>query len=160
MNRLFFQMRCIITVSIAVFVLSTPLIAQEGESDSWKKAQAEMKAMFGGVPVMFTKLPAHVQTSAWEWFKSMSSPDAAIPPKYGELIGLGVASQIPCDYCVYAHTTMAKMYGATDEEIQEAVMKGAEVRHWSTILNGNQVDYESFKTEWDGMLEFVKANSK
>ena len=160
MNRLFHQMRYIITVSIAVFVLSTPLIAQEGESDDWKKAQAEMKAMFGGVPVMFNKLPAHVQVSAWEWFKSMSNPDAAIPPKYGELIGLGVASQIPCDYCVYAHTTMAKMYGATEEEIQEAVMKGAEVRHWSTILNGNQVDYESFKSEWDGMLAFIKANSK
>jgi AhpD family alkylhydroperoxidase len=160
MNKLFWQMKYIITVSIAVFVLSTPLLAQEGESDSWKKAQAEMKAMFGGVPVMFTKLPAHVQASAWEWFKSMSNPDASIPPKYGELIGLGVASQIPCDYCVYAHTTMAKMYGATEEEIQEAVMKGAEVRHWSTILNGNQVDFESFKSEWDGMLDFVKANSK
>jgi AhpD family alkylhydroperoxidase len=160
MNRLFWQMKYIITVSIAVFVLSTPLLAQEGESDAWKKAQAEMKAMFGGVPVMFNKLPAHVQVSAWEWFKSMSNPVATIPPKYGELIGLGVASQIPCDYCVYAHTTMAKMYGATDEEIQEAVMKGAEVRHWSTILNGNQVDYESFKSEWDGMLAFIKANSK
>ena len=160
MNRLFWQMKYIITVSIAVFVLSTPLLAQEGESDDWKKAQAEMKAMFGGVPVMFTKLPAHVQVSAWEWFKSMSNPDAAIPPKYGELIGLGVASQIPCDYCVYAHTTMAKMYGATDEEIQEAVMRGAEVRHWSTILNGNQVEFESFKSEWDGILAFIKANSK
>jgi AhpD family alkylhydroperoxidase len=160
MNKLFHQMRYIITVSIAVFVLSTPLIAQDGESDDWKKAQAEMKSMFGGVPVMFNKLPTHVQVSAWEWFKSTSNPDAAIPPKYGELIGLGVASQIPCDYCVYAHTTMAKMYGATDEEIQEAVMKGAEVRHWSTILNGNQVDFESFKTEWDGMLAFIKANSK
>ena len=160
MNRLFHQTKCIITVCIAVFVLSTPLLAQEGEADSWKKAQAEMKAMFGEVPVMFNKLPAHVQVSAWEWFKSSSSPDATIPPKYGELIGLAVASQIPCDYCVYAHTTMAKMYGATEEEIQEAVMKGAEVRHWSTILNGNQVDFESFKSEWDGMLDFIKANSK
>ena len=75
-------------------------------------------------------------------------------------MGLAVASQIPCEYCVYAHTTMAKMLGATEEEIQEAVMKGAEVRFWSTVLNGNHVDYESFKSEWDDMLEFVKANSK
>jgi len=160
MNRLFHQTKNIITVCITVLVLSTPLLAQESSADSWTKAQAEMKAMFGGVPVMFTKLPAHVRASAWEWFKSMSNPDAAIPPKYGELIGLGVAAQIPCDFCVYAHTTMAKMYGATEEEIQEAVMKGAEVRHWSTILNGNQVEFEAFKKEWDGMLAFVKANSK
>ncbi|MCH7724575.1 MAG: carboxymuconolactone decarboxylase family protein [Bacteroidetes bacterium] len=116
--------------------------------------------MFGSVPVMFTKLPMHMRASTWDWFKSMSSPDAAIPPKYGELIGLAVASQIPCEYCVYAHTSMAKMLGATDQEIQEAVVKAADVRHWSTILNGNQVSFESFKSNWDDILAFLKANSK
>jgi AhpD family alkylhydroperoxidase len=136
------------------------LLAQESSSDSWNKAQAEMKAMFGAVPVMFTKLPMHVRASSWEWFKSVQNPNSSIPPKYGELIGLAVASQIPCEYCVYAHTTMAKMLGATEEEIQEAVLKGAEVRHWSTILNGNQVDFESFKSNWDDILKFVKTNSK
>lgn len=160
MNLLFHHFKSITTVCITLLILSTPLLAQEGEADSWQKAQAEMKAMFGGVPVMFSKLPAHVRASAWEWFKAMSNPDASIPSKYGELIGLAVASQIPCDYCIYAHTTMAKMLGATDEEIQEAVSKASEVRHWSTVLNGNQVDFESFKKEWDGMLDFVKANSK
>ena len=159
MKKLFHHTKFIITVCITVFVLSTPLLGQESSSDSWNKAQAEMKAMFGSVPVMFTKLPLHVRASSWEWFKSISNPDAAIPPKYSELIALGVASQIPCSYCVYAHTSMAKMHGATEEEIQEAVMKGAEVRHWSTILNGNQVDYESFKSDWDEILAFVKANS-
>jgi AhpD family alkylhydroperoxidase len=159
MYKLFHQTKGIIAVCIAVFVLSTPLLAQESESDSWSKAQAEMKSMFGSVPVMFNKLPLHVRASAWEWFKTTSNPNAAIPPKYGELISLAVASQIPCEYCIYAHTTMAKMHGASEQEIQEAVMKGAEVRHWSTILNGNQVDFESFKTEWDAVLAFIKANS-
>ncbi len=160
MNRLFQKMKCIITVSIILFALSVPLLAQESESDGWNKAQVEMKAMFGSVPVMFAKLPMHVRASTWEWFKSISNPDAAIPPKYGELMGLAVASQIPCEYCVYAHTSMARMLGATDEEIQEAVMKSAEVRHWSTILNGNQVSFESFKSNWDDILAFVKANSE
>ena len=57
------------------------------------------------------------------------SPDAAIPAKYSQLIALGVASQIPCNCCVYAHTTMAKMLGATDKEIQEAVASAANIRH-------------------------------
>ena len=160
MNLLFHHLKSIITVCITVFILSTSLLAQEGESDSWNKAQEEMKAMFGSVPVMFTKLPMHIRASAWEWFKATSNPEATIPPKYGELIGLAVASQIPCDFCVYAHTTMAKMLGATDEEIQEAVEKSAGVRHWSTVLNGNQVSFESFKSNWDEILEFVKENSK
>jgi hypothetical protein len=55
---------------------------------------------------------------------------------------------------------MAKMHGATDAEINEAVQKAADVRHWSTILNGNRVDFESFKSEWDKILAFIKANSK
>lgn len=150
----------IILCSIFAIGITTSVFAQDSDSDSWSKAEAEMKSMFGSVPVMFEKLPMHVRASAWEWFKATSNPDASIPSKYGELIGLAVASQIPCEYCVYAHTTMAKMLGATDEEIQEAVVKGAEVRHWSTILNGNHVSFESFKSNWDAILDHVKANSK
>ena len=161
MNKLFQQTKCIITVCITVFVLSTPLLAQESDSDSWNKAQAEMKAMFGKVPtMMFANLPLHMRAITWEWFKETSNPESPIPPKYAQLIGLAVASQIPCDYCVYVHTKQAKMNGATDEEIRDAIMQAAIVRYWSTITNGNPVDFESFKSEWDGMLDFVKANSK
>ena len=100
-----------IVVSIAVLVFSMSLFAQESKTDASKKAEAEMKAGFGTVPVMFKVYPDHLRASAWEWFKATSSPDAAIPAKYAELISLGVASQIPCTYCVYAHTSKAKMLG-------------------------------------------------
>ena len=86
--------------------------------------------------------------------------DSKIPPKYKELISLGVASQIPCAYCVYAHTTRAKLLGATQEEIQEAVASAAETRHWRPILNGTDVTIEEFKKEWDGILSFVEKQSK
>ena len=92
-----------------------------------------------------------MRASAWEWFKSTMSPDAAIPAKY---------AQIPCNYCVYAHTTMAKMLGATEKEIQEAVANAANTRHWSTVMNGHDVDFEEFKTEWDGILTHLKKQSE
>jgi AhpD family alkylhydroperoxidase len=66
---------------------------------------------------------------------------------------LAVASQIPCIYCIYFHTESAKMYGATDEEIKEAIAQGASTRHWSIILQGNEVDYEAFKKEVQLMLK-------
>ena len=151
----------IITVLITALMLSTTLLAQDSSEEDWKKAQAEMKAMFGTVPVMFAEMPAHVRVSSWNWFKTTQfDPNAAIPPKYAELMSLAVASQIPCGYCIYAHTTMARMLGATDEEIKEAVMKAGEVRNWSTVLNGNSVDFEKFKTQWDAILAFVKSHSK
>ncbi len=146
----------IMAICIAVFVLSSPLLAQESQTDATEKAEAEMEATFGTVPVMMKVYPDHLRASAWQWFKATLSPDAAIPAKYSELISLGVASQIPCDYCVYAHTTMAKMLGATDAEIQGAVASAANTRHWSTVLNGANVPLDEFKKEWDGILTHIK----
>ncbi len=51
-------------------------------------------------------------------------------------MGLAVASQIPCQCCIYFHTEAAKLNGASDEEIKEEVAL-AIVRHWSTMLDGS-----------------------
>ena len=73
----------------------------------------------------------------------------ALDEKTKELIGLGVAAQIPCTYCIYAHTTNAKRLGATDDQIKEAVAAAALTRKWSTELNGNMYDFELLQ-EGDG----------
>ena len=153
-------MKKILTLILLTMALIQFLPAQESQSDANMKAESEMKATFGTVPAMFKVLPDHLRASAWEWFKASGSPEAAIPAKYTQLIALGVASQIPCDYCVYAHTTQAKMYGATDAEIQEAVASASETRYWSTVLNGNNVPFDEFKKEWDGILEYIQKQSE
>ena len=160
MNKALKSTTRVLAMCVAVLVLATPVFAQESQTDANKKAEAEMEAAFGTVPVMMKVYPDHLRASAWNWFAATMSPDAAIPAKYSELISLGVASQIPCDYCVYAHTTMAKMLGATDAEIQDAVASAAQTRHWSTILNGTGVDLEEFKAEWDGILAHLKKQSE
>jgi AhpD family alkylhydroperoxidase len=78
------------------------------------------------------------------------SDKTALPPKVKSLISLAVAAQIPCNYCIWSDTQDAKRAGATDEEIQEAVSMAALTRHWSTIFNGMQVDFETFKKEMGG----------
>ena len=146
--------------SIATFillVLTTSILAQEKTTE---EANAEMEAAFGTVPVMMKAYPEEMRGVVWDWFKATQSPDGAIPSKYSELIALGVASQIPCSYCVYAHTTMAKMLGATDAELKAAVATAAGTRHWSTVLNGTEVSLEDFKKEWDGILAHIKEQSK
>lgn len=149
----------IMIVIAIILALSITAFAQEGKADAAQKAEAEMKSAFGTVPAMMKVYPEHMRAAAWEWFKSSQNPDAAIPAKYSELISLGVASQIPCAYCVYAHTTMAKMLGATDAEVQEAVASAANTRHWSTILNGAEVSLDEFKEEWDGILDHIQKQS-
>jgi AhpD family alkylhydroperoxidase len=80
---------------------------------------------------------------------AVGNPNGALDAKTKELIGLGVAAQIPCTYCVYYHTQAARHAGATDAQIKEAVAAAAETRKWSTVLNGNDYDMADFKKQVD-----------
>jgi AhpD family alkylhydroperoxidase len=131
--------------------------------DALDAANSEMESALGTVPPFIALLPEGAQAGAWAFMKGSSgNPDGEIPAKYRELIALGVAAQIPCAYCSYAHTAFAKANGATDAEVQEAIAYAAEVRLWSTILNGSQYDLAKFQAEIDGILahaaEAQKAN--
>lgn len=144
---------------IAALFLMVPFSASSDEA--LDAARSEMKEALGTVPPFIALLPEGTQAGAWEFMKgSSSNPNGQVPPKYRELIALGVAAQIPCAYCVYAHTAFAKANGASDAEIQEAIAYGAEVRLWSTILNGSQYDLDKWKSEIDGILEHVTAQSE
>lgn len=74
--------------------------------------------------------------------------DGALDSKTKHLISLGVAAQIPCQYCVYFHTKAARA-GATDAQIKEAIAAAALTRKWSTVLNGSAYDFEKMKREVD-----------
>lgn len=77
------------------------------------EATGEMEAALGTVPPFIALLPEGARAGAWSLMKGLSgNPDGEIPPKYRELIALGVAAQIPCTYCAYAHTAFAKAHGA------------------------------------------------
>lgn len=141
------------------FLLGSVTITSAQDSPEYKKAMQEIKDEFGTVPQMFELYPKHALPGAWESFKNLNSPESKIPPKYRELLQLAVAAQIPCQYCIYFHTSAAKAYGATDEEIHEAVAQGAQTRHWSMILQGNQVDYMNFKEEFDSILKYMASKS-
>jgi AhpD family alkylhydroperoxidase len=107
---------------------------------------------YAGDPPQFMKdtYPEQALKGAWEEYRAVWSPNGAIPLKQKHLIGLGVAAQIPCEYCeyyVYAQTIKAKQAGATEAEIKEAIAVAALVRKWSTVLNGSAYDLEKLKAE-------------
>ena len=66
--------------------------------------------------------------------------------KMGELLRLAAAIGMKCEYCITAHTTMAKIAGATDDEIRQVVLMVAEVQLNSTILYGNSYNLDKFKS--------------
>ena len=143
----------------AAFAMMLPFSASADEA--LDAAKSEMMDTLGTVPPFIALLPEGAQAGAWEFMKGSSgNPDGQIPPKYRELIALGVAAQIPCAYCAYAHTAFAKANGATDAEVQEAIGYAAEVRLWSTILNGSQYDLAKWRSEIDGILAHAAQAQK
>lgn len=82
-------------------------------------------------------LPEQGVKSHWDEYLAIMNPSGALDAKTKQLIALGVAAQIPCAYCVFAHTKAAKAAGATDAQIKEAIATSALVRFNSTVLNGS-----------------------
>jgi AhpD family alkylhydroperoxidase len=100
--------------------------------------------------------PQAAVSSGWQEWMAVFNPKGALDGKTKELIGLAVAAQIPCQYCIYAHTIGAKHAGATDEQIKEAIGASALVRKMSTELNGNQYDMAEFKKQIDAAYSLAK----
>ena len=136
------------------FAATTP--APMPTDPSAQAAYRDIEATLGMVPGFFKAFPEVGIAGAWGEFKSVQlNPNTALSGKTKELIGLAVAAQIPCSYCIYFHTAAAKANGATDEETREAVAMAAISRHWSTLLNGMQVDLTTFKKETDSVLRMA-----
>jgi AhpD family alkylhydroperoxidase len=131
------------------------------EDATAQAAYRDIEQTLGFVPSFFKLFPEVGIAGAWAEFKSVQlNPKTRLDSKTKELMGLAVASQIPCQYCVYFHTAAAKANGATDEDIREAIAMAAIVRHWSTVLNGMQVDLNVFKKETDTVLRLAADKAK
>ena len=82
-------------------------------------------------------LPDQALKPLWDEYLAVMNPTGALDGKTKQLIALGVAAQIPCAYCVFAHTKAAKAAGATEPQMKEAIATAALVRFNSTMLNGS-----------------------
>lgn len=105
---------------------------------------------FGFVPEFIKRFPPEALPGAWLNMRDVEmNPATAISGKVKNLISLAVSSQIPCRYCIVADTEFAKLEGATDREIAEAVATGAMVRQYITMIEGLQVDEKAYRRDWE-----------
>jgi AhpD family alkylhydroperoxidase len=120
-------------------------------------SRADIKKVLGFMPGFLDSMPDSALPGAWLEMKGLQlNPNTALPPKIKELIGLAVAAQVPCKYCVYAHTEFAKLGGATRAEIAESVVLASLTRHWSTVFQGFQTDLAQFRTEIANVIAYQK----
>ncbi|MFN2588082.1 MAG: carboxymuconolactone decarboxylase family protein [Actinomycetota bacterium] len=117
----------------------------------------EMKEMFGEVISFIDRVPDEFIDSEWDLVKRVQFGDTLIPNKYKELIGLSVSAVTRCRYCVLFHSEAARLNGASDAEIEEALHYTKLVQGWSIYINGLQLDYADFADEVRRVVEHVRA---
>jgi AhpD family alkylhydroperoxidase len=150
------------TAALASLVIGATATARANASPTQTAAaaaRADIGKTLGFVPQFFLKFPEGMLPGTWEEMKTLQmNPNTALPGRTKELIGLAVAAQIPCRYCIVGHTEFARLNGASDAEIGEAVGMAAITRHWSTFLNGIQTDETKFRAEIAKIVAHVKAS--
>jgi AhpD family alkylhydroperoxidase len=123
-------------------------------------ARSDIAKTLGFVPKFLGDMPDALLPGLWDQFKNLQlNANTALPKSTKELIGLGVAAQIPCTYCIEAHGEFAKLGGATDRELGEALAVAAVTRHWSAFMYGIQADPEKFRGEIRNAIAFMKKGA-
>lgn len=120
----------------------------------------EIEQTFGLVPSMFKEVPDSTIEEEWKLFRTIQFEEGVIPLKYRELIGLAISGVTKCQYCTYYHTEVAKLFGATDEEIEAAVHYAKSSAGWSAYINGLQVDFDQFRSEVKQACEHVRSRQR
>ena len=108
----------LLNTAISAFILAAgfaiaPLaVRADSSSDA---VYADIEKTFGSVPSFVKALPKAALAGLWQQQKDLElSGKTALSPKTKALISLAVAAQIPCNYCIWADTNLAKQMGATD----------------------------------------------
>jgi len=117
----------------------------------------EIEQMFGFIPSFFKMIPDSSLEPEWNLMKRIQFEEGPIPNKYRELMGIAIAAVMKCRYGSFFHTERARMNGATDAEIEDAVHFATSSFSWSATLHGLQIDYDQFKEEMKKVGEYVQS---
>lgn len=154
-SRRVFTAAFVSAIVCAGLIASNPAMAGPAEVEATYK---DIEQTLGKVPSFVRRYPKAALPGAWAEVKALQfSNETALPPKVKALISLAVSAQIPCQYCIWQDTESAKRAGVTEDEIAEALAIAGLTRHWSTVFNGMQLDFETFKKELGGGSQTAPA---
>lgn len=117
----------------------------------------EMEHTLGLVPEFFKMIPDSSLEMEWELFKTTELEESSIPHKYRELIGIAISGATKCRYGAFYHTEVARLFGASEEEIENASRYAKLSMGWSTYVNSLQLDFEQFKDEILQVCEHIHS---
>jgi AhpD family alkylhydroperoxidase len=120
----------------------------------------DIEKSLGIVPGFMKALPQDVLIHDWPLFKKYTLGGSKIPAKYRELLGLAVAANIKCPYCILFHKSAAQLYGATPEEFAEIDFLASYTSRWSSMIHAQNYPYETFAKETAQIGEYLSKGAK
>ena len=120
----------------------------------------EIESTWGTVPTTLKTIPDVSLEYEWQLMKLVHMEPGPIPNKYRALMGLAMAVANRCRYCTFFHTEMAKLNGATDAEIEDAMHIAKSSAGWSSYLNGSKPDFVQFKAEVLSVVQHIRSHTK
>lgn len=119
----------------------------------------QIEEVFGLVPSFFKAIPDSSLALEWQLFRRVQFDEGPIPNKYRELIGVAISAIAKCPYCAFYHTEVAKLNGAAEAELEDAVHYAKSSAGWSTYINGLQIDLSQFKEEVRRACDHVRTTA-
>lgn len=120
--------------------------------------EQEIAQILGLVPGFFAGIPDDAIEHEWALFRRFELEETLIPLKYKQLMAIAVHAETKCRYCSLFHTELARLFGATDAEIQEANHFAKHTVAWSVYLNGTRYDYDTFERELQRIIRHAQSN--
>jgi AhpD family alkylhydroperoxidase len=74
-------------------------------------------------------------------------------------VTLAVSGATRCRYWAYFHTEARRLFGATEDEINETALIAKNTMGWSTYLNTLQFDYDAFTAEFDQVTAHIREQT-
>ena len=93
---------------------------------------------------MYPEFMAEEAADYFVEFNKLFSNESPIAAKEARLVAVAVSAALRCEYCIAAQIQSAKNEGATDEEIKAAIQIAGEIQRFSTLLYGNEFNWEKF----------------
>ncbi|SEW22525.1 carboxymuconolactone decarboxylase family protein [Natrinema salifodinae] len=120
------------------------------------ETRAEIEEYLGRVPSWITALPEPAAEHGWEMVRDLQLAETELTTREKSLVGLGAAAAMQCPYCIRFHKAEAELEEVTDDEMAEAVAVAGDVRYFSTILHGAEVEFEEFADETADIVDHVE----
>ena len=119
----------------------------------------EIENTLGMVPGFMKDTPQDILVQMWPLFKKYQMGKSLIPEKYREMMMLAAAAATKCPYCQTYHKEVAKMFGATEEELNELAVIVGQTSFWSNVLHTQNYDYDTFVRELQQIGEHITKQS-